>query len=256
MADAGAIDEVLARYATTGPEFGPGLSNHGPMATEALVTLGRPEAIDTWTDWYLTRLTDHPQARNPIDDANWREALGDLSRAGDWIAYFDREVQQRPWRDLLETWVVRLAPGMLAGATHGILRTAHAVRTLATGETPPRLHEFAEGLGYWAARYQLLPGVIGDAGAMDVAAAIGLVPQVPAERRRGGMIFDAVRAVADIEFAPAINLVALDPAHDVVSEITRTFVRQYLANAGHASIGFIHTVTAPSALRILAPHLS
>jgi len=33
-------------------------------------------------------------------------------------------------------------------------------------------------------------------------------------------------------------------------------VRQYLANAQTASISFIHCVTAPSALRTLAPHLS
>lgn len=256
MANLDALDEALGRFATTGPEFGPGLSNHGPMATEALVALGRGDAVATWTDEYIGRLAEHPRARNRIDESNWREALGEIGRAGDWIAFFDGEVRARPWRELIETWTTRLAPGLMAGATHGILRTAHAVRTLAAGETPQRLHELAEGLGYWAARYQVLPGTPGVSGDMRVEQAIESVPMVPVERRRRGMIFDAVKAVEDVDFAPAINLVAVGDGRDVVSDITRTFVRHYLANAQRASIPFIHTVTAPSALRMLTTHLS
>ena len=122
------LDDVLDRFATTGPEFGPGLSNHGPMAAEALVTLGRTDVIAQWSDWYAGRLAEHPEARNPIDAADWREALGDIQRAGDWIAFFTRDLERQPWRDVLEVWAGRLAPGIMAGATHGILRTAHAVR--------------------------------------------------------------------------------------------------------------------------------
>ena len=36
MTDTAALDDVLNRFATTGPEYGSGLSNHGPMAAEAL----------------------------------------------------------------------------------------------------------------------------------------------------------------------------------------------------------------------------
>jgi hypothetical protein len=43
-----AIDEAYAIFARTGPEFGGGLSNHGPMASEALAALGRPDAILKW----------------------------------------------------------------------------------------------------------------------------------------------------------------------------------------------------------------
>jgi hypothetical protein len=54
-----------------------------------------------------------------------------------------------------------------------------------------------------------------------------------------------------------INLVDVrGDAGVLLSEITRAFVRQYLANAAMASISFIHTVTAPSALRMMAAHLS
>ena len=39
-----ALDEALERLARKGPEYGGGLSNHGPMAAEALVALGRARA--------------------------------------------------------------------------------------------------------------------------------------------------------------------------------------------------------------------
>ncbi len=251
------LDEALHRFAATGPEFDGGLSNHGPMATEALVALGRADALPAWTEWYARRLTEPPQARNAIDAANWREALGDIGRVGDWTAYFEREVRERPWAELLETWVARLAPGIMAGATHGMLRTAHAVRSLGTGDHAVRLREFAEGLGYWAARYQELPSATGDAGTMRVSDALARVQRVQPERRKYGLIFDAVKVIEPESFAPVLNYVATDGDADAfLSDVTRTFVRHYLANAEKAGIGFVHTVTAPSALRILAPHLS
>jgi electron transfer flavoprotein beta subunit len=71
-------------------------------------------------------------------------------------------------------------------------------------------------------------------------------------RARGGLIFERVRAVADTDFAAAVNHVSLDAALDRSFDVTRTFVRWYLANADFAAIAFVHTVTAPSALRLLA----
>ena len=50
MTESNVLDSVLERFATTGPEYGPGLSNHGPMASEALVVLGRPEAAEAWAE--------------------------------------------------------------------------------------------------------------------------------------------------------------------------------------------------------------
>ena len=51
-------------------------------------------------------------------------------------------------------------PGLMAGGTHGLIRTAHAVRALSEAATPPlRVEELASALGYWAAYYQTLPGV-------------------------------------------------------------------------------------------------
>lgn len=249
------IESALEIFASTGPEFGGGLSNHGPMAAEALVSLGRGEAVEEWSAWYARKLTDPPESRNAIDASAWREALGDIGRAGDWAAFFRRELDERPWREAVMAWLPRLAPGIMAGATHGILRTAHAVRSLERGETLARRTELADGLAYWAARYQTLPSAPGAAGVLDVPDALRLVPHVRGVPG-GGLIFERVRAVADTEFATAVNHVSLDTTLDAfVSRVTRTFVRWYLANAARDAIAFVHTVTAPSALRILAPYV-
>ncbi len=250
------IDEILERFASTGPEFNAGLSNHGPMGVDALVALGRAEEAPAWSEWYAGRLTEHPEARRPISEDEWREALGDVGRAGDWIAFFDRQLLDEPWEQALDRWVARLGAGVMAGATHGLLRTAHAVRTLSAGGSQRRLHELAEGLGYWAARYQTLPGEPGASGTMAVPEAVSSLPLADPARPRGGLIFEAVKRLDAGEFGPAINRVKIGDGGEFVDSITRTFVRQYLANAGHTPIAFVHGVTAPSALRILAPHLS
>ena len=131
------------------------------------------------------------------------------------------------------------------------------MRALERSENPPRLHELAEGLGYWAARYQALPVAAGPPQRLTVPEALARVDRIPDAERRRTLIFDAVKAVDPARFGPAIEYVDVDRDVDTfVTDITRTFVRQYLANARGASISFIHTVTAPSALRILAPYLS
>jgi hypothetical protein len=253
------IDRALDILHRTGPEFGDGLSNHGPMVAEALVALGRPEAVLDWVDGYRTRLQDPPGSQRAIAATAWRAALGDFERAGDWVAFFDRELADAPWQDVVRAWAPRLGPGLMAGATHGLIRTAHAVRSLAAGETPQRIHELAQGLGYWAARFQTLPGDPSgrDAG-YSPAQAIEHVERLhgPGFRARG-LIFEQVKGLdEEPSFASVIDLVSTEgDLLAFVSALTETFARIYLANQAHL-IAFVHAVTAPSALRLLAPYLT
>ena len=129
-----------------------------PMAAEALVALGRGDAIASWSDWYAGRLARAPAGAQPDRTIE----LARSARRHQARRRLDRLLRTRAARAPVarrrsRSWVARLAPGIMAGATHGILRTAHAVRTLDGGENAPRVHELAEGLGYWAARYQELP---------------------------------------------------------------------------------------------------
>ncbi|MGC4764913.1 questin oxidase family protein [Micromonospora sp. DT46] len=174
------LDEAYRRLHRTGPEYKGWLSNHGPMAVEALVRHGHDGVVHRWLDAYLGRLDELPRGLRPIED--WREALGDPKRAGDWLAHFDRELRERPWREVLGTWWPRLLPGIAAGATHGVIRVGHAVRALGAparppgsapreaAESPERLAELGQALAYWAARWQPVPGADRPSGAGTVDA--------------------------------------------------------------------------------------
>ncbi len=255
---AATIDEALDILHRTGPDLLNGNSNHGPMVAEALLALRRPDSVIPWIEGYKSRFQGRPQTRTPIAPADWHEALGDRGRSADWVAFFDRELAEAPWQAVLQTWVPRLAPGLMAAATHGLIRTGHAVRSLAGGETPRRLHELAEGLGYWAARYQVLPGRPSSVQCgHSPRGAIQSVHRVHGpDFEASGSIVQQVKGLDEQpEFSTAIDLV--DTAGDLsrfISELTETFAGIYLANP-QGLIAFVHTVTAPSALRLLAPYL-
>ncbi len=125
-----AMEDALALLAPTGPEYAGRLANHGPMAAEALVVLDRPDAVVPWVERYKKRLREHPGGTKPIDPKAWREALGEGDRVGDWIVFFRRQIEERPWKTVLAEWTARLSPGVVAAAFHGAIRTAHAVRSL------------------------------------------------------------------------------------------------------------------------------
>ena len=257
------LDEGLSRLAGTGPEFGGGLSNHGPMAAEALVRLGHAEAVETWLNGYIRRLDDAPRPRARISGGNWREALGDLSRVADWEAYFHAELAQAPWRDVLGTWWTRLAPGLAAGATHGIIRTSHAARGIAAAETAgtgtgQRVSELARGLAYWAARYAVVgTGSTRLGGTLDLPAAVRGLPRA-AEFPRGGMISDVLAESLPGQPGFGAAAAALRPPADVnaaLLDLAREFAGLFLTYGRAKPIGLLHAVTAPVAARSVLPLL-
>jgi hypothetical protein len=91
----GTLDEAYERLHATGPEFDGWLSNHGPMAAEAMVRHGHAGRVHRWLDGYMRRLEEFPRGSTPIGE-DWREALGDPRRVADWTAYFRREVTGQP----------------------------------------------------------------------------------------------------------------------------------------------------------------
>src|SRR5262249_9728751 len=172
------LDPLLARLAPYGGELSNGLTNHAPMVVEALCALGRGAAAGEWLDGYAPGLLPWPPPSKPIDASDGEQALGSLDRLGDWRAFLVAELERRGWRDVVRDWVPRLAPGLSGAATHGVIRAAHAVRTIAERDTAPRRAECAAGLAYWAATYRRLP----DAGTdrrLDGAGALRAVPWLP-----------------------------------------------------------------------------
>jgi len=253
------LNESLHRLARTGPEFGGGLSNHGPMAAEALVGMGRADQVQHWVDGYIARLDDAPRPSGRITDDTWRGALGEARRVADWEAYLAAQLADEPWRDVLARWWPRLVPGLAAAATHGIIRTSHAARGLAShpSASPERTGELARGLAYWAATYLELPGARRPQGRLAPAAAVDGLPRGGTSPARG-----LITQVLPAELAGNTELphamAALRAPRDVQAdllELAAGFAGQFLAYGHRAPIGLLHAVTAPTAARSVLPLL-
>jgi hypothetical protein len=250
------IDEALEMMAMLGP-----LSNHGPMASEALVALGRTDRVTAFVEAYTKRFrSPYPESRQSVTRENWREALGNPGRFTDWTTFFTREMQETPWSQVLKEWSSVLAPGLSAAAAHGLIRTGHAVRSLSVKETAQRRRELAEGLSTWAAYYQLLPTAQDDRSKKyKPAQAIDHVPLLPTQKRASGSIMVGLRSLNDFgTFSNVANLVepAIDPAQ-FLSEVTETFATAYLKNVTQRNfITLLHSVTGTTALRSILPYLS
>jgi hypothetical protein len=257
-----ALDEALESLAGYGIELTNGNSNHAPMVAEALCSLGRPDTVMPWISRYRERMLPRPAAVASIRREDWRGPLGRRDRFTDWAQFFARELEEQAWREVLDRWVDRLAPGFSAAATHGVIRVGHAVRTLAAAETPGRIRELADALASWTATYRELPthSDIGN-GAMTPNEAIRKLPSIPPPHRRKLASITASLTMLDDfpEFAPVIGMIDLGGGIDpLLSELTEAFANVFLDNAHDVltTIVFIHGVTSLAALGGIVPQVS
>ncbi|MFF3762006.1 questin oxidase family protein [Streptomyces sp. NPDC002185] len=247
----GTLDEALERLHTTGPERHGWLSNHAPMAVEALVRHGQAPAVHRWLDHYAPKLEELPPAHLPVTAGTWQEALGDPVRITDWTRFFSRELADRPWRDVLAEWWPRLLPGIAGGATHPVIRTGHAVRTLlTTDETAPRRAELAHALGYWAARHQPLPPLAPLAAAPTAAAALDAVP--PVAEQDGGIRARLAQLTAFPVWGEAPDPAA---AKELLIELVTAATHRYASHGHGEPVMLVHAATAPNAVLRALPAL-
>jgi len=216
-----ALNEAYDRLKDVWFNMEPIFAEHGPMVAEAISTLGRNAAVGPWVESYKANhrhLPPPPQkaAIDPAKESDWRTALGAAPRMLDWLDLFRRELAAHPWQETIRLWAPRLIDGYIGGLTHGLIRTAHAVRAIPeSGASPAEKEELARGLAYWAAVYQQLPPL------------------------------SEGQAAADPE--PAISRHSARFAGLLLAEGTR---------AGVPLIQLVHTVTSAEALRTLLPFLA
>lgn len=228
---ADAVTHALGRLRSTGFEHGSrAFVNHAPMAAEAIAHAGYGDAVPDWVERNLRsrRYAEVPEARWALDardEASWTPAVGDYTRVTDWTMMFERELADRDWREVLGEWWLRLLPGMSGALTHGVIRTAHAVRALATaGDDPLRRQELARGLSYWAARYS---------GPRPVT---GTGPETSPES-------DGDEQAVRDRVAESLDLLVVENA-GFYADLRPRF-----------PVPLIHAVTAPAAVRLVVDHL-
>lgn len=256
MTSHGILDETYVRLRDTGPEFEGWLSNHAPMAADALVRLGHGERVTAWVDAYLPRLQEAPGARWRIASEQWREPLGDPSRLGDWRALLAHEIAEEPWQVVLTRWWPRLLPGAAASAAHGLIRTGHAVRALRDLDSQPRRRELAEALAYWAARWQPIPSPSGARGHVNVAEALDGLPSLGTD---GGFRTRLSSVTSSPQWpAAAATAAQVRDAHavpDALDRMVDAAVGRYAAWAHASPVMLVHAATAPRAAALALPSL-
>jgi hypothetical protein len=253
-------DEALERFHRVDLEYGGGLANHGPMGAEALESLGHSALIPAFADIYAPRLQAF-EAGQAIDSAEVDACLGEFARRGDWVATFEARLQGGDWRDVVASYVPGLLAGLFAGAGHGLLRVAHAVRALEREDSALRRRELAFGLGHWAARYQTLPGLPGSRATADpipLEEAFENWPLVDEPAARAGLLSDVVARLETFRpFVSQVERVALPTSGGVdayLDVLCRVAAGLYVAQPS-ARVAYVHALTIPSAVRLLVPHL-
>ena len=257
--DDDALDSALRRLHAAAPEFRGGLSNHGPMAVEALDALGHPERIAGFVERYATRLEDRVDAP-PLPD--WTSALGDPTATAAIAASLRARLDARSMDAFVAETVDVLAPGVVAAAFHGPLRAAHAYRSLSRRDSPARRDELVEGLAYWAARYQTLPGEPGRHAqpGHDAASVLASLPILPEAERLDGLILDRFGPLRTLPgFVDAIE--RFDPharrPRETLDALVAACARLYLGTQrARSRFVYLHGVTGTAAVRRLLPALS
>jgi hypothetical protein len=256
LADGDSFDTVLDRLHAYDPIFDGGLSNHAPMAADALVALGRDDRVVDFVNGYASNLEELVTA--PALAADQRAASLGNEQRGAWIASYEDELATELPRDVLSRDWAMLCPGYAAEGYHGLLRVAHAVRSLEREDTPSRRRELAHGMGFLGAHYRALPGLPGSrpVAGKDVLQALGEVQIVPGAPKSGYIIDRLVAVEGDASFVDVVETVDLAawPVDAALGELVAAAARLFVANGGD-SFAYLHGVTGTSALRLILPWL-
>ena len=254
-----AIDDALDRLSSLGFTIENSFSEHGPMVAEAISTLGCNEDVVGWVEIYKQKHhhAPLPSRKQRIDGSNeteWRSALGDYSRATDWLGFFREQLKEPAWQDVIADWVPILVPGYFGGLTHGLIRTAHAVRSSEDANPSDlQINELARGLAYWAGTYRSLPGNPDRHGRFGVEEALRHLPRVEPGTHKGPL----GAGLKDLPgFTSAVeSLAEATDAEDAISRHTAAFARVLIAHPKVPPIPLVHAITAPTAAQNLLSYI-
>ena len=146
-----ALDAGLQALGELSPEYGAELSDHAPMVLEALDRLEASAAIAP----FLARTLPKLRKLNAVAEPG----LGNYEQL---VAQASEELLQKGGPQVLLDWFPRYAPGLAGAAFHGLIRLAHAQRSLARASSASaesltlRRAELAKALAYACVRAQVL----------------------------------------------------------------------------------------------------
>lgn len=238
-------DDALEAFLGTRASFGGGLSNHGPMASEALVDMGAEAWTGRFVETYLPRL----DRRDP--PLPQRHGTGTL------------ETDAIEVDALLDVQLPGLVDAAAAAAGHGLLRVAHAVRGIERGRRDGavpavRTAELAVALRYWRASGPSLPVAEPVAGDLTPDAWVNELRRLATFDPLPGLLTATLDLAAHQEGFSAIvsSLAPADDPADSLDALALAAADGFLRNDEFLSgFALLHGVTVSTMARVLLAHL-
>jgi len=257
-------DQALHQLHQYGPSTAVGFINHAPMVAEVMYYTGQESLIESWLKNEWTDFTQRPDPYDSINSENWQDALSSYLHYSDWVSFFQASFKEQGWQNTLNLWCQRLAPGFTTAACHGVLRSAHAVRSLQQQESEERLNELAEGLSVWASMYSSLPiestrySEQGkeQKGTQSLSETLWNLNTIPDQHRpEEGFITSALQLLPKVEnFSHDIAQADLSGPVELVCERMIIAFAELFTKAAHSefsAIVFAHTITSVAAIKNL-----
>lgn len=246
------LDAALAHLHQYSQEYKDSLASHGPMAAEALESMGLEGSIQAFVDRYERIL--EPIQREPGPGGDWREGIG-VAGSHVWLTDVVLEWIERDGVDAVAREVLPpLMPGLAGGAFHGLIRVGHALRGHRRVPSSVRAAEVAHALAYCASAFQELPGVPGARASAGRTAAevLANTPLIDEGERKAGLIarrfgplleWDAFRDVVE-----SLDPEAASPRETVLAVARFGAGSNARATSGRDRFTYLHVTTASSAL--------
>jgi hypothetical protein len=232
----------LDRAQAFGPVYGPGYSNHLPMALHAAWELGADSAR---LEEQLRREAAMLQAAAPPGAglADWREGLGDRSAYAGLRAHIRAEIGTQGAEAVIRSHLPVLISAPHAALFHGMIRTAHAWES-------GHEDELSSALASWASAWNTLPGG-SPVAPMDLASwqqALLRPAEAPGHRLRGERLAAVARSPA---YAALCDALAPESHWALRREqLIRLALEGYLRSGDFV---LLHLITGLRALCVLAP---
>ncbi|MEM6710224.1 MAG: hypothetical protein AAF648_15700 [Pseudomonadota bacterium] len=264
--------DFLTRHNASGPSLKSGLSNHVPMALEALESMGADIDLMAFAAAQANDIAALPQGTaepealaSPAGLADIDTAaamLGTLRDFSVWQLGFATAFDHNGVEATVKAWIPRLAPGFFGAANHGVIRAGHALRSWRRSPSDARQTELAAGFAYWASAWQPLAldtqASSFGTGTEPLTAVLQGLPEVPAAKRKtDGSLVAAVAQLSEAQgLGDRLGTLALpDPIEVTAADATRAFANGFRATVVTPldAIIFTHAITGIAAVLNLLP---
>lgn len=242
------LRDLLSEMPGYGSEFVGTFANHAPMVLVAQARMGA-------SGYQLRRFFENYKGYKgllpfkpsllSIDEANWRDHLGERQHEDAYRRFFADEFRCRGRAELLHRWLPLLAPGVGSSAFHALMRVAYAV--LNDDDT-----EVVNGLAYWCACWLQMPMPTGaqplSSEPGEVLVHAGSVPAAKGQPIHALIWQNMQQSFALPGFETAGDWLAID--EDTMARCANAALSLFAATQDFCAL---HAVTGLHWIRVLAP---